>query len=85
MAVCNKGRDDGIIKEQEVKHTYPQEVEMGVCKLNFVLFMPSSLPLLHTAMPTPCLNTFWHSDPYIFLHFLGNVFFALQDITLFMP
>ncbi len=30
--------------------------------------MPSSLPLLHNTMPTPCLNAFWHSDPYIFLH-----------------
>ncbi len=35
--------------------------------------MPSSLPLLHTAMPTPYLNAFWHSDPYICLHFLGIV------------
>ncbi len=39
----------------------------------FNVFMPSSLPLLHTAMPTPCLNTFWHSDPYICL---GNVFLS---------
>ncbi len=28
-------------------------------------------------MPTPCLNAFWHSDPYIFLHFVGNVLFCL--------
>ncbi len=33
--------------------------------LGAMFFMPSSLPLLHTAMPTPCLNTFLHSDPYI--------------------
>ncbi len=25
---------------------------------------------------TPCLNAFWHSDPYIFLHFVGNVFLS---------
>ncbi len=41
---------------------------------NYVFYMPSSLPLLHTAMPTPCLNAFWHSDPYISLRFVGNVF-----------
>ncbi len=29
----------------------------------YVFYMSSSLPLLHTAMPTPCLNAFWHSDP----------------------
>ncbi len=29
-------------------------------------FMPSSLTLLHTAMPTHCLNTFSHSNPDIF-------------------
>ncbi len=33
--------------------------------LGTMFFMPSSLPLLHTAMPTPCLNTFSHSNPYI--------------------
>ncbi len=49
---------------------------MGVCVFNYVFYMLSSLPLLHTAMPTPCLNTFWHSDPYIFLHFLGYVFLS---------
>ncbi len=27
-------------------------------------------------VPTPCLNAFWHSDPYIFLHFVGNVFLS---------
>ncbi len=36
--------------------------------------MPSSLPLLHTAMLKPCLNAFRHSDPYIFSHFVVNVF-----------
>ncbi len=44
---------------------------MGLCMFNYVFYMPSSLLLLHTAMPTPCLNAFWHSDPYIFLHFVG--------------
>ncbi len=38
--------------------------------------MPSSLPLLHTAMPTPCLNPFCHSDRYIFLHFLEMFFLS---------
>ncbi len=47
---------------------------LGLCMFNYVFYMRSSLPLLHTAVPTPCLNAFWHSDPYIFLHFLGNVF-----------
>ncbi len=46
------------------------------CMFNYVFYMPSSLPLLHTAMLTPCLNAFWHSDPYICLHFLGNVFLS---------
>ncbi len=32
-------------------------------------------------MPTPCLNAFWHSDPYIFLHFVGNVFFRLVSVN----
>ncbi len=27
-------------------------------------------------MPTSCLNAFWNSDPYIFLHFLVNVFLS---------
>ncbi len=49
---------------------------MGVCMMNYVFYMPSSLPLLHIAMPTPCLNTFWHSDPYIFYIFLQNVFLS---------
>ncbi len=31
-------------------------------------------------MHTPCLNAFWHSDPYIFLDFVGNVFFCLVHI-----
>ncbi len=39
------------------------------------LICSSSLPLLHTAMPTPCLNTFSHSDPYsIWKCFLSQVF-----------
>ncbi len=38
---------------------------------NYVFYMPSSL---HTVMPTPCLKAFWHSDHYIFLHFVGNIF-----------
>ncbi len=49
---------------------------MGLCTFNYVFYMPPSLPLLHTAMPTPCLNAFWHSDPYIFLQFVGNVFLS---------
>ncbi len=44
--------------------------------------MPSPLPLLHTAMPTPCMDAFWHSDPYIFLHFVGNVF-CLVSVNFF--
>ncbi len=43
---------------------------------NFVFFVPSSLPLLRTAMPTPCLYAFWHNDAYIFLHFVGNAFLS---------
>ncbi len=31
--------------------------------VNFVFIVPSYLPLLHTAMPTPA---FWHTDLYIF-------------------
>ncbi len=46
-------------------------VGMGLCMFNYVFYMPSSLPLLHTAIPTPCLNAFWHIDPYIFY---GNLF-----------
>ncbi len=34
--------------------------------------MSSSLPLLHSPMHTPCLNAFCHSDPYIFLQFVGG-------------
>ncbi len=46
----------------------------------YVFYMPSSLPLLHSAMLTPCLNAFWHSDLYIFLHFVGNVFCLVSVI-----
>ncbi len=47
---------------------------------NYVFYMPSSLHLLHTAMPiTPCLNAFWHSDPYIFL----EMFFYLAPVNFF--
>ncbi len=44
---------------------------LGLCMFNYVFYMPSSLPLLHTGCHayTPCLNAFWHSDPYICLHF----------------
>ncbi len=41
--------------------------------------MASSLPLLHTAMPTPCLNTFWHIDPYIFF---SEMFFCLSQLEI---
>ncbi len=63
MAVYNKGRDD--------KHTYPHPNILGLCMFNYVFYMASSLPLLHTGCHayTPCLNAFWHSDPYICLHF----------------
>ncbi len=54
---------------------------MGVCVFNYVFYVPSSLPLLHIAMPTPCLNTFWHSDPYIFLHFSQNVFLSCCNMV----
>ncbi len=57
-------------------HTSSHPNTLGLCMFNFVFLMPSFLRLLHTAMPTPvpCLNAFWHSDPYIFLHFVGNFF-----------
>ncbi len=45
--------------------------------LGAMYFMPSPLPLLHTAMPTPCLNTFSHSDPTSF----GNVFSYVSAIS----
>ncbi len=32
-------------------------------------------------MPTPCLNAFWHRDPYIFLHFVGNMFLSLVSVN----
>ncbi len=58
---------------------------MGLCMFNYVFYMPSSLPLLHTATPTPCLNAFWHSDPYILSSssyiFLGNVFVLFYIIV----
>ncbi len=44
-----------------VHHTYPHPYIYMY--LNFVFLMSSPLPLLHTAMPTPCLKTFWHIDP----------------------
>ncbi len=58
---------------------------MGLCMFMttctcFRIIMPSSLPLLHTAMPTPCLNAFWHSNPYIFLHFVRKMFFCLVHL-----
>ncbi len=34
---------------------------------------------LHTAMPTPCLNTFWHSASKIFL----ELFFCLVSVNFF--
>ncbi len=66
MAVRKKGRDDGIINMQLSIHSPGHPYILGLCMFNFVFLMPSSLPLLHTAMPTPSLNIFWHSDPYIF-------------------
>ncbi len=45
--------------------------------------MLSSLPLLHTAMPTPCLNTLWHSHPYMFFEkvfSLLSVIFFVTDL-----
>ncbi len=47
--------------------------------LKFV-FMPSSLPLLHTAMPTPCLKLFGIAIPGIFL----EMFFCLVSVDLFV-
>ncbi len=47
---------------------------MYVClTLCFYAIIPA---LLHTAMPTPCLNAFWHSGPYIFSYFVGNFFLS---------
>ncbi len=55
MAVCNKGRDDGINNTKLNIHN-PIPTSWGyVYMFNFVFFMPSSLPLLHIAMC--CLNT----------------------------
>ncbi len=54
---------------------------MGACMFNYVFYMPSSLPFLHTAMPTPCLNAFWHSDPYILLHFFRKCFLIFTYYT----
>ncbi len=67
MAVWNKGRDDGIKNTKLNIHSAKMLGCMGLCMFNYVFDMPSSLPLLPTAMPTPCLNAFWYySDPYIF-------------------
>ncbi len=46
---------------------------LGLC------LMPSSLPLLHTAMPTPCLNTFCIAIPTSFItsYFCGYFFLSL--------
>ncbi len=58
MALCNKGRDDGI-------HS---AIRISWCYVCLTSACPSSLPFLHTAKPAPCLNTFRHSHrSYTFL------------------
>ncbi len=46
---------------------------------NYVFYMPSSLPLLHTAISTPCSNALWHSDPYIFFWKCFFMIFYIQN------
>ncbi len=57
---------------------------MGGCVFNYVLYMPSSLPLLHIAMPTPCLNTFGIVIPTSFYIFY-ETFFCLVYYVLHWP
>ncbi len=47
--------------------------------------MPSPLPLLHTAMPTPCLNTFSHSDAYTCITWKCFLCLFLCGIFFFVP
>ncbi len=59
------------------------EALKNLLHLGAMFFMPSSLPFLHTAMPTPCLNTFSHSDAYIIWKcFLSQLEFISVDIFL---
>ncbi len=61
-------------------------IRVGLRMFNDMFYMSLSLPSLHTAMPTPvpnCLNAFWHSDPYIFLHSLGTVFLSCTTVQWF--
>ncbi len=59
------------------------------CMFNYVFFIPSSLPLLHSAIPTPCLNVFWHRDPYIFLcrkcFFLSCIYIQVASLASATP
>ncbi len=56
-----------------VKHTWPHPNILGLCMFNFAFIchhpcLYCTLPCLHLV-----LNAFWHSDPYIFLHFVGKI------------
>ncbi len=49
--------------------------------------MPSSLSLLHTAMPTPCMNAFWHSHLFTFCRNVFVLFlqFFLDHLSFLKP
>ncbi len=54
-------------KIHKVKHNIAPRYRDGLCMFHYVFYgIIPGLPLLHTAMPTPFLNTFWHSDPTYF-------------------
>ncbi len=59
ITVGKKGRDHAKLN---LHSPIPQPCGY-VCLTTYL--MASSLPFLHTVMSTPCLKTFWHSDPYI--------------------
>ncbi len=50
------------------------QVQTRVLLRVYYTIIPAFIAYCHAY--TPCLNAFWHSDPYICLYLLGNAFLS---------